>query len=303
MYTAWVVVAVLAVIALFGLTTPTPIPLGPNAGQRLELNGTTLRYVQAGQGPNVLLIHGMVGSAEDWEALVPILARRYRVTAVDLVGMGYSALSPGRHNVAGNAYALRQLAERLQITDVVVVGHSYGGSVALKLASDGWPDARGYVLLAPAASPDVGLIDRWLALPVLGLGTARLVQPFVGENMIRTGLATALPPDEKFVPSDFFAKRLWLWNRPEILHAYAQERVAFQSELHALNQRYAQIAKPVAILQGDRDSYAKLIAASKMLASHIPGAQLVELSGAGHYLQYRHTAAIATEIDRLHVPE
>lgn len=271
--------------------------LSPGDGVRIELDGSIVRYVQRGAGSDVLLIHGMVGTAEDWETLLPLLTARYRVTAIDLLGQGGSDPRPGAHNIGGNAHAIAQLAERLDLKDVVVVGHSYGGAIALKLATDAWPRARGYVLLAPATRPiDITLTDRLVANPAVGLGIARIAQPFVGEGMIRAGLSAAVAPDGPHVPKDFIDVRVQRWNRAEVLHAYSQQHMAFNAELTAMSERYAAIDRPVMVLQGDRDEYRALIEGARHLAQAIPGARLVELPGAGHYLQYKDPATVVAAL-------
>ena len=271
--------------------------LSPGDGASIELDGSNVRYVQRGAGPDVLLIHGMVGTVEDWETLLPLLTARYRVTAIDLLGQGGSDPRPGAHNIGGNADVIARLAERLDLKDVVVVGHSYGGAIALKLATDAWPRARGYVLLAPATRPiDITLTDRLVAVPVFGLGIARIAQLFVGEGMIRAGLSAAVAPDGAYMPKDFVDVRVQRWNRAEVLHAYSQQHMAFNAELTALSQRYAAIDRPVMVLQGDRDEYRVLIEGARHLAQAIPRARLVELPGAGHYLQYKDPAAVVAAL-------
>lgn len=266
-------------------------------GARVTVDGVAVRYVQRGAGPDVLLIHGMAGTAEDWETLVPLLAPRYRVTAVDLLGQGGSDLSPNAHHIAGNARAFARLAEQLGLTDVVVVGHSYGGAIALKLATDRWPRARGYVLLAPATRPiDISFTDRLVAIPVLGLGLARIAQPFVGEDMIRTGLAAAVAPDAAHLPVGFIDSRAKRWNRAETLYAYSQQHLVFNRELAELNRKYQAIDRPLLVLQGDRDEYRALVDGARQLAQAVPRARLIEIPGAGHYLQYKNPAAAVAAI-------
>lgn len=290
-----ILAGLVAVIAGVGL-----LPLRPPAfaeGARVSVDGVAVRYVQRGAGPDVLLIHGMAGTAEDWEALMPLLTPHHRVTAVDLLGQGGSDLAPGAHNIAGNARAIARLAERLKLSDVVVVGHSYGGAIALKLATDAWPRARGYVLLAPATRPiELSVTDRVAAVPVFGLGLARIAQPFVGEGMIRSGLAVATVPDGASFPAGFVDIRVQRWNRGAMLHAYSQQHVAFNRELAEIGRHYGAITRPMLILQGDRDEYRALIEGSRALAQAVPHARLIELPGAGHYLQYKDPQAVMTVV-------
>lgn len=283
------------IVAAIGLWPASEVVLP--GGHRIDIDGRHMRYVQQGAGPDVVLVHGVIGSAEDWQPLMPLLAAHHRVTAVDLLGHGGSELRPGGQNLAGNAAALTALAERLDLKDTVIVGHSYGAAIALKLAADAWPRARGYVLLAPATKPGAPpLLDRVVAWPVLGLGLARLARPWVAEELIRSGLRAAVSPDEARVPADFIDARVARWNRAEVLHAYSQQHMAFGDELAALRVKLPRIERPVVILQGGRDSYAALIDGARELARALPRARLIELPAAGHYLQYAEPAAVVAAV-------
>ncbi len=60
---------------------------GNYIGEKVEVNGRMIRYYQTGDGEDVLFIHGSMGSLEDWETLYPLLKDRFRVTAIDRVGL------------------------------------------------------------------------------------------------------------------------------------------------------------------------------------------------------------------------
>ncbi len=62
-------------------------------GNKVEINGRMMRYYQTGNGENILFIHGSMGSVEDWEKLYPLLKDKYRVTAIDRPGMGFSDMT------------------------------------------------------------------------------------------------------------------------------------------------------------------------------------------------------------------
>ena len=124
---------VAGVAVLGALQRPdTALPAG-GRGRFVALDGVRLRYVQAGQGTDVLLIHGSPGSVEDWDPVFDRLAAGHRVTAFDRPGHGYSEGHGLPHTVAGNARAALGLVRALGLRDVVVVGHSYGGATALTL--------------------------------------------------------------------------------------------------------------------------------------------------------------------------
>ncbi len=98
----------------------------------LDLRGETLHYLDAGEGPAILFVHGLLGSAQGWAHLVDELEEDFRVVAPDLFGHGGSAKPIGDYSVAGHAATLRDLLDRLGVEKATLVGHSLGGGIALE---------------------------------------------------------------------------------------------------------------------------------------------------------------------------
>jgi len=98
------------------------------------LNGSDLHYVDAGQGPAVALIHGLLGSHRNWDHLVDALAVERRVIAPDLLGHGASAKPMGDYSLSAHAAMLRDLFDHLGVSSATIVGHSLGGGIALQFA-------------------------------------------------------------------------------------------------------------------------------------------------------------------------
>jgi len=98
------------------------------------LNGSDLHYVDAGQGPAVALIHGLLGSHRNWDHLVDALSVERRVIAPDLLGHGASAKPMGDYSLSAHAAMLRDLFDHLGISSATIVGHSLGGGIALQFA-------------------------------------------------------------------------------------------------------------------------------------------------------------------------
>ena len=98
------------------------------------LHGSDLHYVDAGQGPTVALIHGLLGSHRNWDHLVDALAAEHRVVAPDLLGHGASAKPMGDYSLSSHAAMLRDLFDHLGIASATIVGHSLGGGIALQFA-------------------------------------------------------------------------------------------------------------------------------------------------------------------------
>lgn len=155
-------------------------------------NGLAYHYVEAGQGPAVLLLHGFTGSSENWQPLQAALAAGYRVVALDLPGHGQSEAppNPARYGMAAVAADIGELLDHLQSGPAHLLGYSMGGRLALYLAL-AEPD-RWRSLILESASPGLAaaaaqaerrardealaawieaegmeaFVDRWEALPL-----------------------------------------------------------------------------------------------------------------------------------------
>src|SRR5262245_48131303 len=135
-----------ALVALFvlGLAVwpePAPRPTGAwldAAGltpREVTIDGLRVRYVRAGSGPPLLLVHGILSSIYTWRDLLPLLAREHDVVALDLPGFGASDLPA---DLSGTSYprVLLGLMDQLGLPRVSIVGHSLGGAVACLLAAE-----------------------------------------------------------------------------------------------------------------------------------------------------------------------
>ena len=99
--------------------------------QYLTIHGHRRAFVKMGQGPAVLLLHGLGCDHTTWLPVIRALARRYTVIAPDLLGHGLSAKPRADYSVGGYANGMRDLLTVLGIDKVTVVGHSFGGGVAM----------------------------------------------------------------------------------------------------------------------------------------------------------------------------
>src|SRR5207342_2418499 len=109
---------------------PRAAEVEPRVGEAI-LHGHRVSYRTAGEGPVVLLIHGITGDSRQWNQIIPQLADRYTVLAPDLLGHGQSAKPRGDYSLGAYAVSLRDFLDELGITHATVVGHSLGGGVAM----------------------------------------------------------------------------------------------------------------------------------------------------------------------------
>ncbi len=148
--------------------------------QTVELSGNELSYLDVGEGPAMLFVHGILGSHQGWAHLVTELSSQWRVIAPDLFGHGTSAKPMGDYSLGAHAATLRDLLDRLDIDTVIVVGHSLGGGVAMQfeylfpgrvqrlvLVDSGGLGRDVSLLLRAASLPGAGLVLPVLAAPAL----------------------------------------------------------------------------------------------------------------------------------------
>ncbi len=159
------------------------------------LHGRVVTYAEAGEGPVLLLIHGLGGSYENWAEVIAPLARTHTVIAPDLPGHGSSAPGSGDYSVGAMASTLRDLLLVLGRQRATLVGHSLGGGVAMQFSYQ-FPEMVERLVLVSSGGlgPEVSVILRAAALPGADLFIAataeagRRIGPPVGRALKAVGL-------------------------------------------------------------------------------------------------------------------
>lgn len=288
---------VLLCVAIGIVYQPDPGPLRLRR-DTVDVGGTRLGYHRTGSGPDVVLLHGGMGSAEDFEPVLAWLAGEFRVTAVDRPGFGLS-LAPGdAPTYPGNVRLVGGLLRALGLSRPILVGHSHGGGVALGIAEAHPELVRGLVLLAPAAYPgeEATLLDRVLALPFFGEGVAALAGRRVGPGMIAGILGDMLGPDAGRVPPDFVAFRQALWTAPRSLATHSRQATSDRAGLTAISARLGVVRVPSVVVACSADPTEGEGVDSRRLARELPGSTLWWLEGCGHYVQYAHPETVVAAV-------
>lgn len=120
-----------------------------------DVKGVRMRYFVGGEGPPLILVHGLGGAAANWTELVPLLAPRHRLLVPDLPGHGGSSALPAISGLEPYADRVALVAEQERMLPAPVVGHSLGGMVVVRLALRR-PGAVSGVVLAGAAGLSIG---------------------------------------------------------------------------------------------------------------------------------------------------
>jgi pimeloyl-ACP methyl ester carboxylesterase len=150
----------------------------------IDIHGERFAFHDEGEGEALLLIHGMAGSSETWRAILPQLAKKYRVIAPDLLGHGQSAKPRTDYSLGAFAVGLRDLLDELGVDSATIVGHSLGGGIAMQFLYQHPEYCSRLVLISSGGlGQDVGLILRLLSAP-----GAELVMPVIAPGpVLRVG--------------------------------------------------------------------------------------------------------------------
>ena len=286
-----------------GLNTPRAADAGKTAQsdrmQSVAVNGLTLNYVSAGTGRPVVLIHGNPGSHHDYTLSVfEELSQSYSVFAFDRPGHGYSERSDSTNTtVEVQAGIIRDALRKLSIEKPILVGHSWGGSLALAAAVAYGNDLSGIVLLAPAAYPNVR-VEWWSFLPrvpLVGKFVVRTVTPFVGRLVVKESLKDAYHPQDTH--DEYVQQSTEMWMRPEQIRAWAHDERTLRASLTHLSQHYSDIQMPVVIVTGAADRLLDPKEHAYPLQKAIKHSKLVVLPETGHQLPQTRPDAVVAAVD------
>lgn len=274
----------------------------PPEGQIITVNGHPVHAVVMGTGPDLVLIHGASGNTRDMTFdLAPRLAQDYRVIILDRPGLGYTPrINRTGATITQQAALLQEAAAQLGADKPIVLGHSYGGAVALAWAVTQPDHIAALVDVAGAAKPwDTGLSTyyRVLSHPVLGPLVIPLLTAFVPDSRVEEAVQEIFTPQEP--PAgymDHIGAGLTL--RRDSLRANALQRANLLSEIEALHPRYAEITVPVEIVHGTADTTVGVSIHSEPLAAQVKGAHLTVLDGIGHMPHHSAPEAVIAAINR-----
>ncbi|WNG32469.1 alpha/beta hydrolase [Archangium violaceum] len=263
------------------------------ARQRVvELGHRFISYVDEGQGEPMVLLHGIPTWGFLWSGLLPALSLTHRVLIPDLLGYGFSDRREGfDRSIARQAEAMDAWLERLGVRNAVVVGHDIGGGVAQHL-SVRFPQRVSRLCLMNSIC-----FDSWPIEMMVQLGhprvarrlSAQVVHRALRMALKRTGFATA-PPDGVL---------------EGLLEPYATEvgktslvrnaAALDTNQTQELAAKLAHVAVPTRLVWGVDDTF-QPVKWGERLAWEIPGAKLVRVAHARHYVMWDQPHAVMTAL-------
>jgi pimeloyl-ACP methyl ester carboxylesterase len=280
----------------------------PPRGRFIEVGGLRQHVVELGEHagaadkPAIVLLHGAGCNLEDMRlALGERFAARHRVILLDRPGLGWSERSGEGSSPAYQAAMLNAVLERLDVKRAIVVGHSWGGLLALTFALDHPQRAAGLVVIAPPTHPWLGH-STWLnsafGIPVFGWLFAHTVTLPFGAFLIAPGFRNAFRPQS---PPPGYMKRTSarLLLRPATLLANAADIAGLKAFLRRQAERYGTLSAPLIIITGDRDTIVSPQHHAMRLAAAVSGAKLEVLPGFGHLLHHAAADRVVTAVEEL----
>ena len=255
--------------------------------QYVTIHGHRRAYVKAGSGPALLLLHGLACDHTTWEPVVEALSRRYTVIAPDMLGHGLSDKPRADYSVGGYANGMRDLLTVLGIDKVTVIGHSFGGGVAMQFAYQ-FPERTERMMLVSSGGlgPEVTPAIRAITTPGFHQAMGLLTLPgirhagVVGlKTLSMTGLRTTHDLGEV---ADIYESFKDPQTRAATRHV-VRAVVDWKGQIVTMADRaYLTDAMPMAVVWGRHDMVIPVRHASNA-AALAPKARVEVIPDAGHF--------------------
>ena len=254
------------------------------------IDGLRIRYVRKGHGPPVVLLHGLASSIYTWKDVLPALATRHDVVALDLPGFGDSAV-PERFNSEQAVRAVVTLMDRLRIARASLVGNSLGGAVAVVIAARA-PERVDRLVLVDAAGYNFRPADRPWILRLVAALPAGVADAMPRRLMVTLALRQVFH-DRRLLTAERVAEYVAPLRRPGAVRVVRQ--ILLSEDALGFPEIVRGVRAPTLVVWGRYDAWITPRDAERF-ASDIPGARVV-LVEAGHMPQEERPAETAGLIE------
>ncbi|MFD2739347.1 alpha/beta fold hydrolase [Sulfitobacter aestuarii] len=281
----------------------------PPSGQMVDVDGVQVHARVLGSGPDLVMIHGASGNLRDFTFdLAQRLSPHYRVTLLDRPGLGWTARLPAYAGAwrktaeppREQAALLQRAADQLGVKNPIVLGHSYGGAVALAWGLTRPEETAALVLLAAVSKPWPGGLGWLYKLTGSTLGSALvipMITAFAPKRAVESSIEAIFAPQS--APAGYEAHiGTGLTLRRTSTRANAQQVTSLRPHIVEMSQDYHRLKMPVELVHGSADTIVPLQIHSEPLLKDIPQARLTRLPGIGHMPHHANPQSVIDAIDR-----
>jgi pimeloyl-ACP methyl ester carboxylesterase len=257
-------------------------------------DGTRLRYVKAGSGPALILLHTVRTQLDHFQFVIPKLLDAFTVFAVDMPGMGWSDITPGAsYAEPALRRAIVEFVKALDLDSVTLAGESMGATVSLTASTELEDRVRRVVAFNTYDYP--GGVSRANRVASIYIGGARLpaIGPLVAKMENKPALGIVLRGglvDGSKLPDHYLAELRKVGRRRGYARV-AREVYRNVDSMIAARALYAHVAAPVTLIYGDHDW--SRIPEREANLSLLPAARSITLSDTGHFAALEHPARVA----------
>ncbi len=280
----------------------------PPAGEIIMIDGVPVHYKVMGEGPDLVLIHGASGNLNDFTmGFTDLLTDRYRVILFDRPGLGWTGRLPGYEGAWNNAEetpmeqaaVLQRAADAIGVENPIVLGHSFGGIVALAWGLSRPSDTAALVLVSAVSEPWPGELGWTYTVNGSTLGGALfvpLITAFVPQGYIADSIESIFAPQ---TAPDGYADHIGvgLTLRRESTRANAQQVNALRPHVVEMRKSYDTLTLPIEAVHGDADTIVPLEVHARVLMDDVPNGNLTVLPGQGHMPQHTAAQSVRDAID------
>jgi pimeloyl-ACP methyl ester carboxylesterase len=269
----------------------------PPTGEWIEVEGERIHYRRMGQGPAIVLVHGLGGQSKNFDYLpLQDLAQRWTLVLLDRPGSGYSPRrDEGKARIGEQGRLVAAFIRAMRFDQPpLLVGHSLGGTIALNVALQAPDCVAGLALIAPLTHFDANVPAPFRGMAIRSAGVRKFIAHTIAAPLgilnTRAVLHALFAPH--VAPPDIAVRGGGLYGlRPASFYGASTDMVAVEADLPAQQQRYGDLRLPVHILYGDGDRVLDWRAHGEALRAKVARSRLKVIPG-GHMIPV--TAAAET---------
>ena len=275
--------------------------LGPGfISENANVNGTSLHYVRGGSGPAIILLHGFPEDWYEFHHIMPRLAKKFTVVAVDLRGVGGSTPTPSGYDAASLAEDIHQLAEQLHLQHLYIFGHDIGGMVAYAFVRR-YPETTRGVMILDVAFPGLEPWEQIQSGPAFW--HIRFHQaPGLAEQLVAGRQAIYF---RYFLRAPTFsdadvAHYAHAYSDPDHLRTAFEFYRAFPADAQFNGAARSPINVPIVFGSGEKDAFAKYVPtiSESMRARGCTNVHTEFIKNSVHYVAQEQPTAVADLIER-----